>query len=399
MESFKQKKILILAGASVHLKLVEAAKELGCHTIVTDYLDSSPAKDIADESWLLNISDVEGIVTRCREEHVDGIITGWIDPCQRPYWEICLKLGLPCLGTEEQFFRMTDKHAFKEMCITNDVNVIPEYTVDECIDNPTVFPVFVKPVDSRGSRGQNVCNNLTELKKAIIDAKSESSNDDILIEKYMAECQEFQLTYFYVNGTPYLVRTVDSYTGTAEDKMDKVTVCSLSPSSVTDSYIKNAHDKVIAMFNNLGIQNGPIFMQGFEDNGEFYFFDPGLRFPGVDYERIYKKVFGIDLMKLMVAYSLTGSLPDIELPKDGYDLNGNKVVILFPTLTAGQVGIIEGLDKLSCDDAVVSVLPRCNVGDKITWSFNVNQRLAEIDILLEPSFEISEFINRVQTSY
>lgn len=33
-----QKKILILGGANQHLKFVEAAKELGLYTIVTDYL-------------------------------------------------------------------------------------------------------------------------------------------------------------------------------------------------------------------------------------------------------------------------------------------------------------------------------------------------------------------------
>jgi len=49
MKDLKGKKVLILAGAMVHLKLVEAAKELGCHTIVTDYLESSPAKEIADD--------------------------------------------------------------------------------------------------------------------------------------------------------------------------------------------------------------------------------------------------------------------------------------------------------------------------------------------------------------
>ena len=35
-------------------------------------------------------------------------------------------------------------------------------------------------------------------------------------------------------------------------------------------------------------------MQGFHKDGQFYFFDPGIRFPGVEFERIYKKIWGID---------------------------------------------------------------------------------------------------------
>ncbi len=399
MDDLKGRKVLILAGASVHLKLVEAAKELGCHTIVTDYLKSSPAKGIADDKWILNITDVEGIVSRCREEHVDGVITGWIDPCQRPYWEICEKLCLPCLGTEEQFFRMTDKHAFKEMCKQNNVGIIPDYTVEECKNDPRVFPVFVKPVDSRGSRGQNVCRNAGELMDAVTYAMGESSSGNILIEKYMGDCQQMEVSFFYINGRPYILRTADCYTGTSEDKMDNITICSVSPSSATDTYLRKAHDNVTAMFRNLGIQNGPICMQGFEKNGEFYFFDPGLRFLGLDYERIFKKVFSIDLMKLMVIYSLTGHITDIEFPTDGYALNGNKAVILMPTLTAGIIGKIEGLDKLSCVDAIISVMQRYNVGDELSWTYNVNQRLAEIDILLDTSIELSETIRRIQSSY
>ena len=47
---FTGKKLLVLAGAGIHSKVVRAAKEMGIYTIVTDYLDpkESPAKAIAD---------------------------------------------------------------------------------------------------------------------------------------------------------------------------------------------------------------------------------------------------------------------------------------------------------------------------------------------------------------
>lgn len=51
--NYKGKKLLVLAGAGPHTKVVEAAKEMGIYTIVADYLPASvysPAKLIADES-------------------------------------------------------------------------------------------------------------------------------------------------------------------------------------------------------------------------------------------------------------------------------------------------------------------------------------------------------------
>ena len=112
----KGKRLLILAGATVHCKVVEAAKAMGVHTIVTDYLEHSPAKDMADEKWMLNIMDVDAIVERCKNEQVDGVLNFCIDPAQRPYAQICEKLGLPCYGTSEQVHIMTDKPSFKSFC-------------------------------------------------------------------------------------------------------------------------------------------------------------------------------------------------------------------------------------------------------------------------------------------
>ena len=119
---------MVLGGTAQQIKLVEAAKQMGVYTIVVDYLNDSPAKKVADEAYLYDVKDVDGIVELCRRKKVDGVICGYIDPCQRPYQEICEKLGLPCYGTARQFFQMTDKHAFKKMCLQNGVNVIPEYT-------------------------------------------------------------------------------------------------------------------------------------------------------------------------------------------------------------------------------------------------------------------------------
>ena len=82
IQDLKGKKLLILAGAGVHSKVVRAAKEMGIYTIVTDYLVDSPAKLIADESWMYSITDVDEIVERCKQNHVDGVINFCIDPAQ-----------------------------------------------------------------------------------------------------------------------------------------------------------------------------------------------------------------------------------------------------------------------------------------------------------------------------
>ena len=208
-----KKKILILGGASIHIKVVEAAKEMGIYTIVTDYLENSPAKAMADESWMIDVTDVDEVAKKCKETGVDGVLNVCVDPCQIPYYKICEKLGLPCYGTAEQFFIMTNKPAFKQFCVENGVDIIPDYTEEDVTDGNISYPVLIKPAVSRGSRGQTICYDDSNIEEAILFAKNESSDKNIVIEKYMGDCQDFSMTYMIVDGEAKLIRTGDRYLG------------------------------------------------------------------------------------------------------------------------------------------------------------------------------------------
>ena len=388
------KKLLVLGGANQHLKIVEAAKEMGIYTIVTDYLFNSPCKRVCDESLMLNVSDVDGIVDYCRKNQVDGVISGFLDPCQIPYARICEELGLPCFGTPEQFFQFTNKIAFKRLCKLNGVNVIPDYSEADIKNDAIKYPVFVKPVDSRGSRGQTVCYSKKRILDAVRVAKEQSSNGEVLIEEFMGECDEVQITCFLIEGKIYLERTVDSYRGSAKRNLQKVVCCSVSPSKYTNDYLQSTHASVCRMIHALGIQNGPIFMQGFYKDGQFYFFDPGLRFPGVEFERIYKDVFGVDLAKLLIQFAFTGSFPQgTILPQNGANLNGRIGVVFFPTLNEGKIKKIVGLDRFCKDARVVSCLTRYAEGDIVNMTCDVNQRFAEIDAVCEDYEELAGVID------
>lgn len=278
--------------------------------------------------------------------------------------------------------------------ILHQVDIIPEFPEEEALKGNVEFPVFVKPIDSRGSRGQSVCYTMEELIPAIEFAKNESSNGDIIIEKYIKGSQEFHVTYFFVDGEPYLLRTSDNYCGSEEMHMEKVVSCAAMPSKFTDNYLNTAHKIVVKMFKNLGMKNGPIFMQGFEDNGVFRFFDPGLRFPGVDFELVFKNVFNVDLMKAMVQIALYDKC-DIEIPNDAVYLDKKRGSVLYLTVKACTVKTIIGEESVRNNPKIVSFLPRCKEGDVITWAYNVNQRLGEFDILADNTEDLINSINFV----
>jgi len=397
--NFKGKKLLVLAGAGVHSKVVETAKEMGIYTIVTDFLSDSPAKKIADESLNYNIFDIDDLVEYCQKNHIDGVLNFCIDPAQKPAQKIAERLNLPTFGTEDQVLKLTNKIFFKRLCIENGVDVIPELCEEEITNKIIPFPVIVKPVDSRGSRGTSVCNDIENLLLKLPIAKAESSNGKAIIEKLMTNNQDLTITYIVKNGEPSLISIGDRYSGREQDNLDRQLICTIQPSRFTEMYMKYVNEKVMHMIQYLGIQNGPVFMQGFVDGNTVRMYDPGIRFPGNEYERILKKATGFDPMRSIISYVLGGEIIDFNgRLKDCYQLNGLCAIQYIINVGPGKIAHFLGVDEILTHPCIIDVQQRHFVGDEIKSTGDIKHRAGEISILVERTPErMKEVILFVQS--
>lgn len=403
MLDFKGKKILILGGASLHKKLVETAHELGAITIVTDNLKNAPAKLISDISYDINVNDIEQLEKMCKYENVDGVITGYLDFCQRYYQLLCERLNLPCYGTYEQFQILTNKELFKKKCIENGVDTIPSYDENEFEIEGNInieYPVYVKPSYSRGSRGQKICYSYNETKKAIEEAKSISEDNRAIIEKYLGDKDIIQVSYMVINKKPYLIRTVDQYNGKIEDGMDHICIAASSPSIYTKMYIDKVSPKVEKLIHELGINNAPFFMQGFIDGEKVRFFDPGLRFPGTEFARLLKKATNIDTPKALIEFAFTGKMESAleNIDEKSVYLNNNIIINLFPSIREGKITKITPEKDIMNIDGVEYVTYRRKIGDEMIFSGDVNQRIAEINLLCNSVDKAKNVIKHVNES-
>ena len=123
-ENLKGKRLLFLGGIRILCDAVKMAKAMGIYTIVTDYLPDSPAKKIADASYMVSTTDVDAVVELCKREKVDGVFTAFIDSMLPYARQICDRLGLPFYASEEQIRLSLDKSFFKETCMKYGVPVV-----------------------------------------------------------------------------------------------------------------------------------------------------------------------------------------------------------------------------------------------------------------------------------
>ena len=396
-KDLKGKKLLILGGMELHSELVKTARRLGVETYVTDYLphDKAPAKQIADHAWDLDVNDVDAIVERCRVEKIDGVINIYYNSCQLPHQAICERLGLPCFGTKEHYEIFTDKKRFLETCVQYGVDIIPQYREEDfAFDDPAIeYPVYVKPSDSRGSRGQSVCRSYAEVADAIARARSESLNGSVIIERYMENAQDIQLALVVADGEPYLEESSDMYNAYNADGCAMAYSLAICPSVHEDFLIEQLHKKLGEMLKALNIQNAPIFLQGFLDHGKLRFYDPALRFPANVYEKMLRDKFGLDIFEAMIVFALTGRFPgDMSALQRILTANGIVAGSLRTYVRPGTICEIRGLDELRKRKEIIYLRPVYKEGDRIEDWKDFRQSFALVGIVCQNMDQMKEVV-------
>lgn len=393
------KKMLILGGASQHCKIVEKAKEMGIITYVTDFLPDAPAKRMADHSYQINVTDTERIRQLCIDEKIDGIIAGWFDFCQMPYQLACDAAGLPSYGTQEQFEALTRKANFKAACEKYGVGQPTPFDWKTFLDNPSgglPYPLFVKPSDSRGSRGSSVCRTTEELRIAIEHAKKESYDGNAVAERYIENAKMVLAVYFFVDGEPYLQQLSDAYFGDKKYGQEKINVVYKSPSRFAETYMRIADEKMKNMLRQLGLKNGPACFQAFLTDDDVFFYDPGRRFPGGEYERGLKRATGIDYVQIMIEFALNGKIFDHdEIKHDLYDINGKHIMRLQINSKPGTVQQEIGFDELKNIPDVEYVAMYHSVGDEIPNSGDVRMRYAQVVFVSDTIESLKDSVKQV----
>ena len=72
-------------------------------------------EDKVTNGYMINITELDALEDLCRTEKIDGVIAPYLDVTQKPYQELCERMGYPCFGTREQHHVLTDKGAFKAL--------------------------------------------------------------------------------------------------------------------------------------------------------------------------------------------------------------------------------------------------------------------------------------------
>lgn len=186
----KTKKLMLLGGIRYLIPIIEKAHELGLYVITCDYLPNNPAHKYSDQYVNVSIIDKEAVLAVAKEFQIDGIMSFGCDPGVVSAAYVAQEMGLPFQGSYDSVSILQNKGKFRDFLVENGFNCPHAKSYDDK-DAPFTdldffnWPVFVKPVDSAGSKGCSKVENPDDLSAAIQYALNNSSSKSFIIEDFI----------------------------------------------------------------------------------------------------------------------------------------------------------------------------------------------------------------------
>lgn len=393
-----KKRILILGGTFHMVDVVETAKRIGLHTIVTDNTVGSPAKKVADQSYDVSTADIQKLAEIGRYEKIDGVFTAFDDINTWNAVALCKTLNLPFYATPAQLEITSHKDRFKDYCRTFGVPVIEEY---ECSPQsqemlPDVeFPVITKPVDSYASKGITVCYGEDDLRKGVEKAMAESKSGKIMLERFVDSDIGVQAFYSARAGHIALTAVTDRYTHKQASEHPPLPVAMLFPSRHQDQYIKEIDPHVRKMIRSMGIENGLVFIQTIYDGDRIFVYEMGFRFSGEQHYHIIHKQTGVHLLEMMLDFAVgedtdSHSIENFDHAPMPYP-SANLPILLGP----GTIAEIRGLEQVKAMPEVVSCVINRSQGEAIERTGSYSQMFGRFNIVAADQPALLEVIEQI----
>ncbi len=398
-EKAKGKKLLIIGGETNIMNIVTQAREMGVYTIVTergDDLSKLPAKAIADEAWDIDYSDMGLLVTKCREVGVDGVFSGYSEGKVYYAAKLAQLLGTPFYVTPEQVELTRNKKQFKKLCMEHDVPIPMEYCPDGKAENldldAIVFPVIVKPADYGGRIGITVCWSKEELDDALVLAENNSITHTVVVEEYIRGI-EITAIYTIADGEISLSIINDKYLSREGNKYATLCDFAITPSRFYQRYLNTVDEKIKKLLSDIHVNNGIAGFQFIVTDDTIVAFEMGLRLNGGNDWKLLSTYNGINHMKMLINYSLTGSMGD-SLSKDNPNIKEQMATYVMYA-HGGEVGYVDYSD-IAEHEGILDISPYVYVGKTIPDKGTTQQRVISFKIRANTLKDMEDTIHYIQ---
>lgn len=340
-------KILVLAGGSDQIALINELKKRGHFTILVDYFQNPPAKKYADRHIVASTLDVDKVKKIALEENVDLICTACTDQALLTVARLSEELNLPCYIDYQTALNVTNKAFMKSVMVSNNIPtakyaMLHENKLDGIFE--FAFPLVVKPADCNSSKGVKKVEDERTLQMALDNALTYSRTHTAIVEEFISG-EEISADFYVENGkAKFLCAT----TSAKKKNTDSFTIVqSIYPAvdNEKESQLTDIAQKIVDAFHLL---NTPLLIQLLHREDRFFVVEFSARMGGGSKYKLIEVLSGVNIMSKYVDLIL-GDLPKVS-PIKLVDYAVMNYVYCYPGILKQIVGLDELKGKSIIDE-------------------------------------------------
>lgn len=292
-------KVLVLAGGSDQIDLINELKKRGHEVVLVDYYPNPPAKRFADKHIQESTLDTEKVKQIAVSEKVDMVCTACTDQALLTVAKVSEELSLPTYISYQTALNVTNKSYMKKVMMDNDIPTSKYMIVDKAdasVARDFQYPLVVKPVDCNSSKGVVKVFDEKEVEDAVANAIALSRTQTAVVEEFISG--EEVSADFYIQGDE-----VKFLCATKSNKIKNTTSF-----TITQSYypvINEAQETKLAVIAGkiakaFGLKDTPLLVQLILHGDDFYVLEFSARMGGGSKHKVIETISGVDIMKVYV---------------------------------------------------------------------------------------------------
>ena len=306
-------KILVLAGGSDQIDLINELKKRGHEVVLVDYYPNPPAKRFADKHIQESTLDVEKVREIAVTEKVDMICTACTDQALLTVAKVSEELSLPTYISYQTALNVTNKSFMKKVMMDNNIPTSKYMIVDKAdakLARNFQYPLVVKPVDCNSSKGVVKVFDEKEVEDAIANAISLSRTQTAVVEEFISG--EEVSADFYIQGNE-----VKFLCATKSNKIKNTTSFTITQSyypvinEAQEAKLTVIAGKIAKAFD---LNDTPLLVQLILHGDDFYVLEFSARMGGGSKHKVIETISGVDIMKVYVDRIL-GAKPTVNPEK------------------------------------------------------------------------------------
>ena len=393
------KKLLILGAMEMHVPLIKRAKEMGNYVITVDYIPENPGHKLADEAYFDSTTDLDAVLKLSKKLNIDGIMTYNSDPAAPTAAYVAEKLGLP--GNPYQSVKiMSEKNLFRDFLISNGLNA-PKFgnnlNIEDalCHINDFSFPIIIKPVDSSGSKGVTVVNNVNDVQNAIECALEKSRSKKFIIEEYIEPVgKQLHGDGFVQNGKVVFLHLGDHHFDSTINNL--VPYSTTYPTEHPVEIVNACKNQIQDFMSKVGFKNGGFNVElriSNKDNKP-YIIDIGARNGGNFTPKVIEYGSGFNFLDRAIKIALGENIDDIKMTDKIYNF------VSYLILHSNKNGVLNNivLDKM-IEDRIIEKHIYLKSGDKVETFLGANAALGVLIMKYESREVMDEIVENFHNLY